>query len=602
MDYATKELPARWDEIPDEPGCYLFKDRGKPLYVGKAKSLRKRLRQYFGARRSGDPKTVAMLARARTVEVVLTANETEALLLEMTLIDKHNPPYNVSLHGFPYIKITNEKFPRLFVTREVPDRKTGKYVGPFTDAKAVRRTVALTNRAFGLRRCRYDLDGQPPARPCLDYEIGVCVGPCAGAIGASDYAARLDRALQFITGRRAGIVRELERRMAEAAAALAFEEAAAWRDVLRGLNRAVADQYAVARRNTHADVAACDVRGEALYGVVLRIREGRLVDRVAVKTEAPVGDALEQFLLGHYGAGAEIPPKVAVRRSFAGRAALALSLAEKRGGPVAIIVPRWGEFAHLVAVAEKNLAYFVEASELDRARRGELEAVFEEVAAATGANVPLRRVEMIDVSNLGTSAVVGSLAAFGDGIRDKNRYRRYRIKAGAGRDDLASLAEITRRRFGRVKAGAEEAPDLFVVDGGTNQLAAATRALRELGLPEQTVAAFAKNPDRLYVVDGREPVPLSEAATLFLARLRDEAHRFAVEYHRTVRARGVSKSILDEVAGVGPTRKKALLKHFGSVEKIAAASEEELRVVPAMNARAARAVYAYLHGAREGAA
>ncbi|UCH78570.1 MAG: excinuclease ABC subunit C, partial [Candidatus Coatesbacteria bacterium] len=425
MDYVTKELPARWEEIPDEAGCYIFKARGKPLYVGKAKSLRKRLRQYFGGKRPGDPKTAAMLARAREVELVLTANETEALLLEMTLIDRYHPPYNVSLHGFPYIKITKEKFPRLFVTREVPDRRTGKYVGPFTDAKAVRRTVALTNRAFGLRRCQYDLDRQPPSRPCLDYEIGVCVGPCADAITTADYGGRLDKALQFITGRRAGIVRELERRMAEAAAALAFEEAAAWRDVLRGLNRAVADQYAVARRSTNADVAVCEVKGDTLYGVVLRVREGRLVDRVAVKTEVPVGHPLEQFLLSHYGAGAEIPPKIAVPRSFPARAALAVSLEEKRGGPVAVTVPRWGEFAHLIGVAQKNLAYFVEASELDRARRGELEAVFEEVAAATGAPAPLRRAEMIDVSNLGRSAVVGSLAAFTDGIPDKNSYRRY---------------------------------------------------------------------------------------------------------------------------------------------------------------------------------
>jgi excinuclease ABC subunit C len=366
------------------------------------------------------------------------------------------------------------------------------------------------------------------------------------------------------------------------------------------LNRAVAEQYAVARKNTNVDAVSCEVRAGKLYGVVLRVREGRLVDRVAVTVDAPAGNPLEQFLLSHYGAGAEVPPKIAVARSFSGRSVLAASLAEKRGGVVGIVVPRWGEYAHLVGVAAKNLEYFIEASELSKARRGELAAVFEELGAATALAKPPGRFEMIDISNTGPKSVVGSLVVFDAGVPDKSSYRHYRIRTVPGQDDLAAIAEVTKRRFARVKSGDDQLPDLFLVDGGLNQLTAAARAVAEAGFEGQKVAAFAKDPDRLFVSGSRQAAAISEAATLFLARVRDEAHRFAVEYHRKVRARAASKSILDEVEGIGPTRKKALLRHFGSVEKIMSASIDELARVSKMTTRAARALFDYLHGARKG--
>jgi excinuclease ABC subunit C len=308
---------------------------------------------------------------------------------------------------------------------------------------------------------------------------------------------------------------------------------------------------------------------------------------------------LEEFLLGHYGAGAEVPAKVAVARNFAGRPALEASLAEIRGGRVSLSVPRWGEYAHLVDVAAKNLEYFVEISELSRARRGELSAVFEEIGAALGLKEPPRRLEMVDVSNTGPKSVVGSLVAFVDGVPDKNSYRRYRIKTVKGQDDPAAIAEVVRRRFARVRKGEGEAADLFLVDGGPNQLNGALRALENAEFGGEAVAAFAKDPDRLFAADGREPVPISEAATLFLARVRDEAHRFALEYHRAVRGRAATRSILDEVNGIGPARKKSLLKHFGSLERVMSASAEELAAAPRMTAKVGRALYEYLHGGRE---
>ncbi len=343
VEYSLGELKERLAEVPAETGCYIFYERGRPIYVGKAKSLRKRLGQYLSAKATGDPKTVAMLARATGVELLLTANETEALLLEMNLIAKFRPPYNVSIHGFPYIKITKERFPRILVTRESQEPATGRYLGPFTDAKAIRKTVALTNRAFGLRTCKYDFERRPPRRACLDYEMGVCLGPCVDAVNAAAYSSLVARAVKFITGARAGVLAELEKRMAAAAARLAFEEAARWRDVIRGLRRAAAGQYAVVNRRVFADALACRVKGDKLYGVVLRVREGRLVDRLALETAAPAGEPLEEFVLSHYAAGAEVPPKVVVAGRLRGRNALAASLAERRGGAVAVVVPRRGD-------------------------------------------------------------------------------------------------------------------------------------------------------------------------------------------------------------------------------------------------------------------
>jgi excinuclease ABC subunit C len=307
---------------------------------------------------------------------------------------------------------------------------------------------------------------------------------------------------------------------------------------------------------------------------------------------------VEEFLLAHYGAGGEVPSKVAVARNFPGRVALEASLEEIRGGRVSLFVPRWGEYAHLVDVAKKNLEYFIELAELSRARRGELAAVFEELGAALGLEEPPARLEMVDVSNLGPQSMVASLVVFKDGIPDKNSYRRYRVKTLKGQDDLAAVAEVVRRRFARLKAGEGEAPDLFLVDGGPNQLNAALRALETALSGGQAVAAFAKDPDRLFLAGEREPAALSEAASLFLARVRDEAHRFAVEYHRAVRGRAASRSLLDEVEGIGPARKKSLLKHFGSLQNVMAATREELAAAPKMTARAAETLYEYLHGGR----
>jgi len=586
------------EDVPSSAGCYIFKTQGTPIYVGKAKSLRKRLRDYLGRGPSGDPKTSAMLGGASTVEIILTANETEALLLEMTLIKRYQPKYNVALHGFPYIKITSELFPRIFVTREMPDDAAGKYLGPFTDATALRQTVNLANRAFKLRTCSFRLDVKAPRRPCLKYETGVCRGPCRPGTDPKAYREAVQNALKFITGKRAGVLAELERRMHEASARLAYEEAAVWRDVIRGLRRAGAVQAAVVKTTTDADAVACEVRGGHIYGVIVKVREGCVVDRLCLDARAPLGDPCEEFLLGYYGAGGEVPRRIYLAQTL-GTAAPSLSatLTVLRGEEVTLSCPRRGEGAELIKIASENLAYFISVSEMRRQkRRGTLSSL----RSAFGCKKTPDVWEMIDISHGAGTETVGVTVTMRNGRWDKSSYRRYRIRTAAAGDDLAAIAEVIKRRF-RAGIGAK-LPDVLVIDGGKGQLTAARKALDGVGLEGLPVAALAKDPDRIYVPNKDEPLVLEEQVFSLVCRLRDEAHRFAITYHRSLRRRRLQKSILDDIRGIGPVRKKALLKQLGSTEGIAAATVEELAAVEGMTITAARAVYDRLRreGARDG--
>lgn len=593
MELELNKISRTLEEIPDEAGCYIFKSRGKPLYVGKAKSLRKRLAQYLGGKIKGDPKTAAMLERATAVELILTANEAEALLLEMNLIRRLNPPYNVSIRGFPYIKVTKETYPLITVTREVPDEKVARFIGPFTDAGAIRRTVALTNRAFRLRTCRYDLDRRPPKRACLDYEMARCVGPCVNAVTPEEYNRWVEQALKFMTGRRAAVMNELEKKMRQSAAALAFEEAARWRDVVRGLRRAAAGQAAVVTARTDADAVACTVTDGKLYAVILRVREGHLIDRVAFKVNAPIGDPVEEFLLGHYASGGEIPPRLLVWPSFETAATFAETLTKIRGSRVTVDSPRRGNGARLLTLAKKNLEYFIFNEKSKVNVRTVWPSIRESLVKSLGLKNPPQRVEMLDVSHTATREVVGSVVVANDGALVKSEYRRYRIKTARGGDDLGALAEIINRRAARVRANDEKWPDLIVVDGGLAQLAAAREAATTAWDDRVPVIAFAKDPDRVFAFGSSEPVVVDKPALDFLARLRDEAHRFAITYHRRLRASRAAKSLLDDIPGVGPKRRRALIKHFGSIEKIATATPDELASAPTMNRRVADAVYEF---------
>ncbi|UCE27825.1 MAG: excinuclease ABC subunit UvrC [Candidatus Coatesbacteria bacterium] len=597
MEYPLDELAARVVEVPDETGVYIFKADGVPVYVGKAASLRKRLSSYVNPPAGVDPKTLAMLEAADSVEVIFTRTEAEALLLEANLIARYDPKYNIALHGFPYVKVTKETYPLVAVTRETPV-KNARFLGPFTDATNLRRNVYLVNRAFGLRTCHYDLDRRPPARACLDYEMGLCVAPCVGAVATTEYGELVGDAVRFILGKRTAIFRDIESRMKKASGDLRFEDAGKLRDMLQALREVARGQVAVTPKKVDRDAIVYEAADEKVYYVALRVREGQLVDRFTAVAVAPAGDPLEEFFLSHYGDESDIPPVIIVGRKIDGKESVEEYLTGLRGGPVSIEKPSRGWTARLLDTARKNLRFFVESRTLAAARRGDFDKTLEELAKACG--VPggtVGTIEMVDVSNIGPTAVVGSLVTFDGGVPDKSRYRRYRIKTVRGQDDVGAISEIVKRRFARVRSEEDEAPDLFVVDGGKGQLSAADEALAGLGFDNQPAAALAKgDPDALYVRGRSKPARVSERVLLILGRIRDEAHRFAVAYHRKMRGRRTTKSILDDVPGVGPKRKRALLRHFGSVETLARVTVDELAAVAGMNRPAAEAVFARLHG------
>lgn len=597
MEYLLDELATRVAEVPDETGVYLFKADDVPVYVGKAASLRKRLSSYVNPPKGADPKTLAMLEAADAVELIFTRTEAEALLLEANLIARYEPRYNIELRGFPYVKVTKETYPLVAVTREAPG-SGARFLGPFTDATNLRRNVYLVNRAFGLRTCHYDLDRRPPTRACLDYEMGLCVAPCVGAVTADEYGGSVDDAVRFILGRRTAIFRDLEGRMKEASDGLRFEDAAKLRDMLEALREVARGQVAVTPKKIDRDAVVYKAVDEKVYYVVLRVREGQLVDRFTAVAAAQVGEPLEEFLLSHYGDGSDIPSIIIVSRKVEGVESVEEYLAGLRGGPVSIEKPARGWTARLLDTARKNLRFFVESKSLAAARRGDFDKALEELADVCG--VPdgtVGTIEMVDISNTGPTAVVGSLVTFDGGVPDKSRYRRYRVRTVRGQDDFRAISEVVKRRFARIRSDENDAPDVFVVDGGKGQLSAAVEALAGLGFDNQPAAALAKGePDVLYVRGRPEPAPVSSRVLLILGRIRDEAHRFAVAYHRKLRGRRTTRSILDDVPGVGPKRKRALLRHFGSVEALARATVDELAAVAGMNRPAAEAVFARLHG------
>jgi excinuclease ABC subunit C len=601
VEYRLDELATGISEVPDESGVYVFKAGGVPVYVGKAASLRKRLASYVNPPKSADPKTLAMLDAADAVEIIFTRTEAEALLLEANLIQRHDPKYNIELRGFPYVKVTKETFPLVAVTRETP-YEGARFLGPFTDATNLRRNVYLVNRAFGLRTCHYDLEKRPPARACLDYEMGLCVAPCVSAVTAGEYAELVEDAVRFILGKRAAIFRDLETRMKKASDELRFEDAGKLRDMLEALREVARGQVAVTPKKVDRDAIVYKAVDDKVYYVLLRVREGQLVDRFNAAAPAPAGEPLEEFLLSHYGAASDVPPVIIISDKLESKESVEEYLAGLRGGAVSIEKPVRGWMARLLDTARKNLEFFVESRTLAAVRRGDFDKALEELADACG--VPgntVKTIEMVDVSNIGSTAVVGSLVTFDGGVPDKSRYRRYRIRTVRGQDDFSAISEVVKRRFARVRSGEVDAPDLFVVDGGKGQLSVAVEALACLGFDNQPVAALAKgNPDVLYVPGRREPAPVSSRVLLILGRIRDEAHRFAVTYHRKLRGRRATRSILDDVPGVGPKRKRALLRHFGSIEALARATVDELAAVAGMNRPAAEAVFTRLHGVSAG--
>jgi excinuclease ABC subunit C len=616
--------------IPDFPGVYRFRDTaGRVIYVGKAKSLRSRLSSYFQDLQNLHPRTQSMVTTAASVEWTVVTTEVEALQLEYSWIKEFDPRFNVRYRddkSYPSLAVTlYEDYPRLQVMRG-PKRKGVRYFGPYAHAWAIRETLDLLLRVFPARTCSagvFRRAGQV-GRPCLLGYIGKCSAPCVGRVSADEHRRIVEDFCDFMSGQTTNYVRRLEKEMAAAAGAMEFERAARLRDDIGALNRAMEKQAVVLGDGTDADVVAfaedpLEAAVQVFYvrGGRVRGQRGWVVDKVE---DLDTGDLVEQFLSQTYlDEGSEIPREVLVPALPPDADVVGQLLTEVRGSRVDLRVPQRGDKRSLLDTVEQNARQAFALHKLRRA--SDLTArslALAEIQDVLELPVAPLRIECFDVSNLQGTSVVASMVVFEDGVARRGEYRRFAVRGVQGQDDVASMHEVVRRRFRRYlderQSPASDGtpvdpdtgrprkfaypPNLVVVDGGPPQVEAAARALAELGITDVALCGLAKRLEEVWLPDRDDPVilPRTSEGLYLLQRIRDEAHRFAISYHRQQRSRSMTASALDGVPGLGETRRKALLRHFGSLKRLQAASVEQITEVPGVGGRTAAAVVAALAG------
>jgi excinuclease ABC subunit C len=603
----TPQLQATLKDLPDRPGVYLMRDaRGTVVYVGKAQSLRHRVRSYWQkAMPSGAPGEVqrirSALDRVAEVDYTLTDSVSEALLLEANLIKRYQPRFNVRLKddkSYPYIKVTlAEDFPRIERTRKLIDDGS-RYFGPYASASSVDESMNLIRRLFPFRTCTVQIrDGERALqRPCLLYHIKRCQGPCIEAIPKEAYRADIAQVELFLEGRQEAVVDALRAEMETAAERLEFERAAALRDKVRAIERTMESQKMAAFARTELDLIGLARRDNQAAVQLFAVRAGSLVGRDVFLLEAvrdvPDDEVLASFLQQYYARATSIPPRVLVPSGLGEAGDLEAFLATRRGGVVHIQVPRRGEKRSLMELAARNADETL-AREQARwlADQGKTLGALEELADALGLPGPPMRIECYDISTFQGRETVGSMVVFEEGRPRSGEYRRFRIRSVTDRpDDFASHQEVLRRRFRRATSGEEGSeeerrwsmPDLVVIDGGKGQVSAALEVLEERGLAELPLVGLAKEREELFLPSRATPVllPATSPALYLVQRLRDEAHRFAITYHRSLRSKRAVRSAFDELPGVGPKRRAALLRVFGSAKRVREAPVEQIAAVP----------------------
>ncbi len=638
MSIATTPRP-RPEAIPDHPGVYLFRDApGRVIYVGKAISLRKRLASYFQPLRNLHPRTAAMVESSNALEWVLVQNEVEALQLEYNLIKQHRPRYNVRYRddkSYPWLAVTvGEEIPRPRVERGAKRRGT-RYFGPYAHAYAIRETLDLLLRTFPMRTCSQGVfDRQRRlGRPCILYDINKCSGPCVGHISPEAHREIVEEFISFMEGRTRPVLRRLEDEMREAAEQLNFETAARLRDQLASVRKALERQQMVSSSPEDFDIAAFAEDDLEAAVQVFFVRRGRVVgqrgfvvDKVEELDTAALAATFVQQLYGERLD--EVPREVLLPVIPEGADALRQWLSGVRGGPVDFRVPQRGEKRALLETVTANARDSFVTHKLKRASDFDARArALKELQEQLDLPVAPLRIECYDISNLQGNQVVGSMVVFEDGLPRKSEYRRFEVRSVDGQDDFASLREVLSRRLARLASeqdeqedvtaeqAAEQAaeaperrpgnrkfaypPSLIVVDGGRPQLGAAMEALESAGRTDLAVIGLAKRMEEVYVPGSPDPLVLPRAseALYLLQRVRDEAHRFALAYHRKLRGRSMTRSALDGIPGVGEARRKDLVRHFGSPRKVAQASVEEIAALPGFGPRLAKTVWDHLHGA-----
>ena len=580
---------AKLRALPAKPGVYLFKDKeGKVIYVGKAANLSSRVRSYFGAPSNLSSKIQRLVSKIQGLEFIVTHSEQEALILECNMIKKYTPRYNVRLKDnktFPYLKIdVNEDWPGVYITRRV-QKDGARYFGPFASAGSVRKTLKLIKKIFPFRSCSKRIEGKDK-RPCLDYYIHRCLGPCIGAVGKQEYHNVINQVILFLQGKQELILRELNTKMKAAAQQLQFERAALLRDQIEAIEKVIEGQRIAITLQGDKDVIALAQNETLAYVELFSIRNNKLIGQDHFIMEGILGESAGQimtsFVKQYYASASYIPPLILLQHLVDEPEVLSEWLGQQRGSRVELQVPQRGAKKTLVDTAAENAAQGLELAQAKEMKAEVIISGLQELKTRLHLPKMPRRIECYDVSNIQGTLAVGSMVVLERGWPKSAHYRRFRIKTVAGADDYAMIQETLRRRFKRGLTGEGTwaiVPDLVLIDGGKGQLNAALEVRHELGLASIPMVSLAKENEEVFIPGDPQPVYIAKdsPALHILQRARDEAHRFAISYHQKLRRKEVITSALDSIPGIGPKRKRALLKKFGSIEAIKEASLEELR-------------------------
>ncbi len=600
-------LAEKLRNLPQKPGVYQFKNStGEVLYVGKAVNLRNRVRQYFQKSHNMDPRLAAMVSRIRDVELIVTDSEVEALILETSMIQELTPRYNIDLKddkSYPYIVVTHEPYPRVFATRRII-RDGSRYFGPFTDVKNMHSSLKVIREIYKVRSCNYFIDAdailKKKFKVCLDYHIKKCEGPCEGLVPHERYNAMIDEVVQILKGKTATLVRSLEERMNSAARDTRYEEAAEIRDKIRLLTVYDERQKIVDPEMIDRDLFAVAVEENDACGIVFKVRDGKIIGRqhsyMSGVQGHSEGEIIEQFLERYYLHAEDIPSEVFLPVEIEHSSAVESWLALRRDDKVRIVVPKIGDKAKLMAMCRKNAQFLLDMLRLQKSSQ-KLAVSFPVKALQSDLRLssPPRRIECFDISNTQGADSVASMVVFVDGKPRKSEYRKFKVRSVEGPDDFASMREVIDRRYSRLIAEQSPLPDLIMVDGGKGQLSSAVEVLQRLGLREAAsggtipeaasrslpVIGLAKRLEEVFVPESPDPqsIPRSSSGLKLLQRIRNEAHRFAITYHRSLRAKRTLQTELDLIEGIGKKKAKELLEVFGSVQGVKFATEEQLTEV-----------------------
>lgn len=599
----TEELKYKLDSLPVSPGVYLFKNKnGKIIYIGKAKILRNRVRSYFTGGDDGRSQYPALVSSICDLEIIVTETELEAIFLEANLIKEHRPRFNIFFRDdkfFPYLKVTKEKYPRVFLTRKIIDDGS-EYYGPFTELKQFRRLIKTFKETFQIRNCNYHITNETIVQEkhdlCLDYHIGLCAGVCRGFRDEDDYNDNVKKLLKLAKGQVSGVIHDLKKSMIDASENMRFEEAAVLRDRLKVVEDFASRQTIISSEAMDRDVFGFACEDDDGCVVVMRVREGKVLARehffLKNASKNPKSEILNAFLKQFYLTSSFVPRELFLPLVPDDEFAINEWLREKRRGPVNLVNPKRGTKAKLLRLAITNAELLLGENRRKRESREKIPYSIKNLQECLNLPRLPRMIEAFDVSNISGTLSTASMVTFKNGNPLKSAYRRYNIKGVEGINDFAMIAEAVNRRYSRLLRDKEDLPDLVLIDGGKGQLSSAVTVLKDLGLKDLPVIGLAKKLEEVFQPGMSESIILAKTSSTLklLQQIRDEAHRFAITHHRNRRSRKSLKSVLDDIAGIGPVKKAALLKSLGSTRNISKASLEKLSAVKGIDRKTAHII------------